>query len=218
MTGKSFQITQIELQKKNKDRVNIFLDGHFAFGLAREVVFKYHLHEGDSISEDLIKNVLIMEEKTKAKEKALNLLSYRARSVDEVKTKLKQRGFSEEVIEFVVKDLLDVGLLNDKTFAALYIGSRMAQKPMGKRLLRRELMLKGIDEEIIEQAIAAEYQDLSEEEIACQLIHNRIPQDQGADFIKKKKKITDFLFRRGFDWEVINTVIRKVLDHKVEKY
>lgn len=210
MTRKCFRISQIEPQKKNKNRVNVYLDGKFGFGLSREVLLKYPLHEGDTIHEDLIRDVLISEEKAIAKGKALRFLSYRARSVAEVRKKLNQGGFTEQVIEPIIEDFLRVGLLNDEHFASLYVESRMSQKPMGRRLLKQELLFKGIQEDIVEHAIESGYRELRDEEIARNLIRKRIMQYQNMESLKKKKKLTDFLQRRGFDWEVINTVIREL--------
>ena len=202
----TYQITQIEEQKHRKDRLNIYLDGAFAFGLDSEVVIRHHLHEGDELTERLIDDILLAEEKTRAKEKALSYLNYRARSIEELKRKLEEKQFSNRVIQRVIGDLIRVGLLDDKRFAATYVHSRMIQKPMGKRLLRQELLSKGIDEEMADEAVDEAYGSRSEAEVARGLIRKRLRglSPEKKDPEKQRKRLSDFLFRRGFNWEVIN--------------
>lgn len=207
------RITQIESQKRREDRVNIYLDGTFAFGLDKEVALKYQLHEGDELTESMIDDVLLAEERTRAKQKALALLSYRARSVNELRKKLKEKDFSERTINRVIEDFLRVGLLDDTKFASDFVHSKMAQKPMGKRLLRQELFSKGVDEETTEKAIAEVYGDRSEIEVARELTRKRVKRYGGSEeeAKKKKRRLSDFLLRRGFDWEVITTMLQEEL-------
>ena len=207
----TYRITKIEVQKNRKDRVNVFLDDGFAFGLDQEVVLRHHLHEGDALSESLIGNILLAEEKARAKEKALSYLGYRARSAEELKKKLLKKGFSDKTIQAIVDDFRRVGLLDDRQFAETYVHSRMIQKPMGKRLLRKELLSKGIDEEMIDRAIEEAYGNRCETEVAKDLIQKKLQSTHSKEKESKiqKKKLTDFLLRRGFDWEVISEVFQE---------
>ncbi len=201
-------ITAIEPQKNRKDRMNIYLDGDFAFGLNQEVVLKHNLHPGDEIEERVIDEVLLAEERARAKEKALFLLSYRPRSIKELKERLKEKGFSERTVKKVIEDFIRVGLLDDRKFVSDYVHSKMIQKPMGKRMLREELFSKGIDEETAERAIDEVYSERSEVDVARDLVHRRAKRYRD-DGVKLKKKLSDFLRRRGFDWDVINTVLQE---------
>jgi len=191
--------------------MNIYLDGTFAFGLDQEVVIRHHLHEGDELSETLIDNILLVEERTRAKEKALSFLNYRARSKAELKKKLQEKNFSERTIQRVIDDLIRVGLLDDKQFAALYIHSRMVQKPMSKRLLRQDLLFKGIDEDMATEAIEAGYGPRSETEVAGDLVRRRMQSSSAPerDEKKRRRRLSDFLKRRGFSWDVISEVLRE---------
>jgi regulatory protein len=206
-------ITQIETQKKNTGRFNIYLDGAFAFGLEEEVVLRHHLHKGDRLKASTIDEILLVEEKTRAKEKALAYLSYRMRSVEELRKKLNEKGFAGRTIEPVIEDLLRVGLLNDQQFASAYVRSRMIQKPMSKRLLLRELFARGIENTIAEETVEKEYGNHSEFEVAIELVRKkgeRLCSDR-IESRKIKKRISDFLARRGFNWDVIGEVIRELL-------
>lgn len=207
----TYRITQIEPQKKNEGRVNVYLDGAFAFGLDEEVVLRHHLHEDDEITEHMIDDILLAEERTRAKEKALRLLSYRSRSVEELKKRLRERNFSERTVDRVIQDFLRVGLLDDKKFASSYVHSRMTQRPIGKRLLKRELLDKGIAHELAEEAVEEVYGVRSELEVATDLIQSRIRHYKGEEKKKAQKKLSDFLLRRGFNWDVITTVLQEGL-------
>jgi regulatory protein len=210
LTEAMYRITQIEPQKKDENRVNVYLDGAFAFGLKREILLTHHLHEGDKISNRLIDEVLLSEEKSRAKEKALSLLSYHARSIEELKKKLLEKDFSERAVNHVIEDFCRVGLLNDKMFASDYSHSRMMQRPIGKRLLKQELVMKGISEEIAEKSVEEEYEKQTEEEVAESLIRKRLKRYGGEDPQKVRKKLSEFLFRRGFNWDVISSVLSEV--------
>ncbi len=215
MTEVTYHITQIEPQKKHANRVNVYLDGAFAFGLKNEILLRHHLHEGDTISDQLIDEVLLSEEKARAKEKALSLLSYRARSIEELKKKLIEKAFSERTVNRVIEDFCRVGLLNDRTFASDYAHSRMIQRPVGKRLLKQELLTKGISEEIAEKSVEEVYEKQTEEEVAESLIQKRMKRYSGENPQKVRKKLSEFLFRRGFNWDVISAVLSRVEIHSV---
>jgi regulatory protein len=209
MDEATFQITQIEPQKGHPNRVSIYLDGSFAFGLDREVVIKNHLHEGDKVTEDKIQNVLLGEEKRRAKEKALALLSYRARSIKELRDRLLKKGFSETTVSSVINDFIRAGLLDDNQFAMLFARNRMVHKPVSKRLLQFELQRKGIKEETAYSAVEGAYEDQTEILVARELV---VKKTQGHQPVnpKLKKKVSDFLVRRGFGWDVISEVISEI--------
>ncbi len=211
MSSPQFKITRIEPQQKAENRFNVYLDGAFAFGLEGEVLIRHHLHEGDAIAESMIDDVLLSEERSRAKKKALALLSHAARSAVEIRRRLLEAGFSERTAERVVGDFVRVGLLDDKAFALSYARSRLLQRAMGKRLLRMELQQKGIDEASAEAAVDEAYGPASETDLAKRLVEKRkssLPQDNKR---KMKQKLSDMLFRRGFEWDVISAVVQDAL-------
>ena len=91
-------ITKIESQR-NEERVNIYLDGEFAFGLIKEIQYKYDLSEGMNIDKEYIDKVLMEEEQSRANNCALRFLEYRQRSEKEIIDKLKEKGFEDKLIE-----------------------------------------------------------------------------------------------------------------------
>ena len=132
-------ITQIVIQKKRKNRCSIFLDEEFGFGLHQDVVFQFGLKKGDALTEKQIEEILFAEDKKIAKERALIFLSHRDRSEKEMRSKLKQVGFKENIINLVVEDLKKLNLIDDEKFALLYAKSKLITRPMGEYLLKQEL-------------------------------------------------------------------------------
>ena len=210
MEENTYRITQIETQKKNDARVSIFLDGRFAFGLNREVLVKHPLYEGEKLTDSQIDDVLLKEERVKAKEKTLKFLSYRAHSIFEIKKKLSDREISDRTIDHVIKDFTRVGLLNDAQFAEGYTRSRLISRPMGRRLIEQELKKKGIHELLIQSTLDDAFTEKSELDMAILLAEKRMDRYQGQAVIKGKKKVADFLGRRGFAWDVIYEVINSL--------
>lgn len=184
----------------------------FAFGLDDETLFKLGLRVGDRLTDEEIGKILQTENKRKAKEAALNLLSYRARSEKEISQKLKGKGYSQAIIEDVITDLRRVNLLEDYEFACGWIRDRLKNRPRGVALLRQELIRKGIEKEIIEKALEEFYPEDEEVKIASELIRKRGKRYRELDRKIARKRMTDFLLRRGFSYEVVKVVLGKFMD------
>lgn len=201
------KITSIEIQQKRKDRFSVFLDEEFAFGIHRETLLKSGIAKGDLLSEKQVAEIQKLENRRAAKEKGLRLLAARPRSAKELRDRLKQAGFETDVIENVLEEFDRLGLVNDAEFAKMYARSQMIAKPMGEFLLRRELKQKGIGEAAIEDAVAEAYSESSEREVALDLAKRRKKRYQNLDEQKAKKRVADFLQRRGFGWDIVGDII-----------
>lgn len=203
----SKKVTKIETQKKRRNRYSIFLDGEFAFGLDQEVVYKTGVKEGDCLSDADIHNLLLLEERKTAKDSALRLLAHRDRSEKEIQDKLKQLNYLKETIDWVLSELKQMKLLDDAQFAHTFVKTKMINKPMGEYLLRRELQQKGIGEESIALAIEAAFQDRDQVTIAKELAEKQLQKYRNLDEKKIKKRLFDFLMRRGFSWDIIQEIV-----------
>jgi len=201
------QITDIKPQK-SKSRVNVFLDGSFAFGLDKEVALEYQLSEGEKLTEAQIEKILYDENKKRAKTKVLAYLNYRARSIKEIREKLGEKHIPQDIIDEVVEDFTRVGLLDDENFAAAFVRSRMVKKKVSKRYLLMELKDKGIPEEKAKVIIDDNYGEQSEYQVAHQLLRKKLGKKNLSDS-KVKKRVTDFLHRRGFNWELIWDLVKQ---------
>ena len=166
-------VTRIETQKRNPKRKSIYLNHKFALGLDEETLFKHGLRVGDHLTDQEIEEIAQTEQKGKAKEAALNLLSYRARSEEEISQKLRKKGFDHGNVEQVIADLKRVNLLDDYEFACQWIKDRLKNRPRGLTLLKQELIKKGIEKEIIKKALDECYPEDGEVNRAAALIRNR---------------------------------------------
>jgi len=200
-------ITDIKLQEKRKDRFSVFLDDEFAFGLHQDVLLKSGIAKGDTLTQEKIDAILKMELTRAAKEKAMRLLAHRARSKKELGDRLRRAGFADELIEATIADMKRLGLVNDAEFALMFARNRMITKPVGEFLLRRELQQKGIGEADIVKAVAEAYKDKSEYLFAKELAAKNKKKQIKLDEAKARKRVSDFLMRRGFHWDLVNDVL-----------
>ncbi|MBN1481871.1 hypothetical protein EH223_05970 [candidate division KSB1 bacterium] len=204
---KTRTITDITPQEKRKDRFSIFLDGEFAFGLHQDVLLKSGIARGDELAEQHIETILQLEQQRAAKEKAYRLLAVRPRSKKELSDRLKLAGFNQNDINWVLDELVRLKLLNDTEFALMFAKNRMITKPCGPLLLRQELTQKGISPRDIAHAIHEVYSEKSEYVIAREAAIKNKKKQVRLDEDKAKKRVTDFLMRRGFNWDIVNDIV-----------
>ena len=201
------KVTDIQVQVKRNNRYSVFLDDEFAFGLDQDVLIKSGIARGDELSDEQINNILELEEKKKAKDKAFRLLAVRARSKKELYDRLHQAKFSEKIIEWVVLELQRLQLLNDSEFAILFARNRMVTKPVGQFLLKQELKAKGLSEEDIQKGVRAAYLEIPEAKVARQVAVKAKRKYRNLEEVKARQKTNNFLLRRGFSWDIVNDIM-----------
>jgi len=204
-------ITRLEAQKRNPRRVSVFLDGAFALGMDAQLAMELGLRKGRTLDRGELERITRAEEKSRAKHYSLDFLGYRARSIWEVRDRLARRGHAEAIIEEVIGELRREGLLDDEDFARRWARDRMKTKPLGERLLRRELRLKHVDDEIIDRVAADTYRDLSTEQLAGELLRSREGRYRHLDAGTARRRMADFLLRRGFDRQAVREAVDQVL-------
>lgn len=197
------KITAIEPQK-NRNRVNIHLDGEFAFGLAR--ITAAWLKVGDVLTEKKINELKNKDESERALQQALLFLSYRARSEKEIKQNLLKHEYSENIVERTIERLRESKLANDNQFAKTWVENRNTFRPRSKRVLTMELRQKGLDEETVKTAVAA----VNENSLAYESAKKRANRFQRLERSEFRKKLSDYLARRGFPYSVVSSVVTQV--------
>jgi len=212
MMGQGGTITGIEAQKQHPHRRSIFVDGVFRLGIDAEVVIKSGLQVGQILDDGDIEGLLLGEEEKKAREYALNLLSFHDRSCQEISDRLRQKGFEAETGQRVVAALVQAGLLDDARLAHQWGAERLNNRPMGARLLAAELRRKGITREAIEHTIENLYAEDSERSLAVRALAGRHDRYRTLERPVAFKRMADFLLRRGFSWEVAEEAIREFLE------
>ncbi len=140
---------------------------------------------------------------------ALRFLKIRPRSIAEMKEKLKVKGFSSAEIESTVVDLMASGLLDDRAFTKNWINYRLA-RPFGFRRIIQELKDKGIGQEMIRQAMAGLKGHYDPENVALELAQRRWERLPAVDPEKNRRKVLDFLLRRGFEEDIVMKVLKRL--------
>ncbi len=204
------RITRIEPQKRNRARRSIWLDGSYSFSLSQGALLQAGLRVGDEVSDVEVERLVSLDQREKAREIAFRYLSYRPRTVKEIADKLKGKGMPAETIAAVIEDLKGLKLLDDRAFARSWIAERLAHRPGGKRLLHRELRQKGVDVELIEEAIDELYPQ--ELEVARELLRKRIARFRGLEPQKLKTRVWGLLLRRGFSSQTAQECMEEFLN------
>jgi len=150
---------------------------------------------------------------TRALNMALNYLSYQARTIQEMQKYIKNKGFSEDIVEKIIEILLDKNYLNDKEFARLFVETRIKIKPKSKFAFEYELRKKGINPCDIEVLLKT-YDD---QDLALRAVKPKIKIWQNLDTDKFKKKMMNFLQYRGFNYNICLSTLNLFLESKVSK-
>lgn len=201
------QITSIQVQKKRKDRYNIFVDGEFRFGLDEGVVARLGLYEKKEVTEKEIEEIEKEEVIAKAFNAAANFLKTRERSQKEIRDKLKTKEYSPSVIEKVLEKLERLDIVNDTRFAEMFVRDRMKLKPEGKKVLLLELKVKGIDDKIIEEVLTYYIDEASEIEMARRVLKKVEKRYEGLEERIRRDKIVKYLLGKGFTYSIIEKML-----------
>lgn len=197
------KITALEVQKRNPNRVNVYLDGEYAFGLARIVAA--WLRVNSELDDEKIKQLQAEDTRERAIQQALIFLSYRARSESEIRQNLRKHEIPEEIIESTLERLRRDGLANDPDFAKAWVENRSEFRPRSRRMLAMELRQKGIDEE----STSAALEHIDEDALAYDAARKRAPRFKELDWNDYRKKLSAFLARKGFSYSVIAPVVTR---------
>lgn len=202
------KITAISPQQRDDARMNIEIEGAFAFGLHADIVLGHYLSVGDELSAEKIEGLLREDEVKKAITAALNLISFRPRASGELQRKLREKGYTPEAGEAAVKRMLDLGYLNDADFAERWIENRQEHKPRSRKMLQQELMQKGVDRELIREAL--DETEIDEFSDALELARKKAGSMSGLDQATRHRRLSGFLGRRGYGFDVIRKVLEEI--------
>lgn len=190
------KITAIEQQKRNKERVSIFLDGEFAFGLAYETAAG--LRVGQELSEEAVAQLQDQETVVQARQSAFRFISFRPRSIAEVRRNLLGKQYDEALVEAILNDLVAREYLDDETFAAYWVEQRESFKPRSRVALRHELYEKGVPRAIIDKVV----QDVDEDDAAIKAAARRAYRWFTLGEDEFTEKLIAYLRRRGFNYRI----------------
>lgn len=209
-------ITKITAQKQNKERFNVFLDKglgeEFGFSVDQDVLISFQLSKGKKLEDETIDQILYEDQGKKAYHLALNYLSYRMRTVKEVKDYLEKKDIHEKIIASIIEKLKSYQFIDDKEFAKAFVRSRMNSGSKGPSMIKQELRTKGVPVNDLESALKhySKEEQIKHAKKWIQKQRNKKIRESEQMFIQK---VTKQLLSKGFPFEIIEISIQ---EEKVE--
>jgi regulatory protein len=202
-------ITKIEAQKKNKDRVNIYMNDEFAFACGAELIYIHNITRGRSIEKAELQDIINEDNYIKGKNSALHFLERSFKSHKQVVDKLIAKEFDIKTIDRVMEFLKQYDFIDDKRFVELFIKEKI--RTSGKNKIKFSLLKKGLPEELIKDELN-KITNEQQLEIALKLAEKkiRILSKSEKDIRKLYKKTADYLVRNGYDFGLVNEILGKI--------
>jgi regulatory protein len=218
-------ITRIEPLRPRGLRVLVHLDDGEPFEVTLEALELSRLGVGDPLPPDARRHLLEADANVRVREAALSLLSHRARTRRELKTKLRQKGFGVERIDACLDRLEQRGLLDDEAVAAAFVRDRLRHRPRGKARLVSELRAKGVDAGTAHETIDQVFEDegASDVELASESAEGWIRR-QGVALVaalagpggperdKARRRLHGYLSRRGFRGDALTAAMERATE------
>ena len=204
---KKRKVVDIQVQKRRKNRRNIYLDDGSVFGISEDVFISIPIHIGDTISDQVFNDILESDSKSKIYNSAISLLSYRMRSKSELNDRLIRKNYNEDGIMDVINNLELKGYLDDEKFAYAFAKEKVKNKLIGPIALKFEMSSHKLDVELIDKTISSIYDMFPQKMIINRLITKWKVKDIIGKDPKIKSKIINRLKNKGFYWDDIQSAI-----------
>lgn len=203
-------ITKIEIGKRNKERVNIYIDDEFAFSLSAEIVYKENLAPKQVIDVEKLTRLAREDEFMKCKSSALKIVERSYRTEKEIFNKLITKEYSKESINRTIEFLREYNLINDRNYVKMYVKDKL--KSQGKNKIKYNLKRKGIsDELIIEELSKIDDEDSKNGAIIlAQKKYNELKRRE-SDQYKLSQKLYRFLISKGYNYDLASDVMKEVV-------
>jgi regulatory protein len=196
-------ITSIK-QQKNKNRVNVYLDDKFGFGIDLDNFVLLHLKVDQELTEREIEEIVKKAEFQKTYDKLLRFVMVRPRSMKEITDYFIRKKVHQSLHEKLLGKLKHLELVDDEKFARWWVEQRQALRPKPKRILIQELRLKGVDKEIIEEILSKE--EIDEEKMARNLLEKKAYKWKNLPAREARQKMSQYLAGKGFSWDIVGKV------------
>lgn len=203
------RVTSIEFQQKNKDRVNLYVDGKYLISMYTEMVYKYNISLDSEIDREKLTEIIKADDYEKAKNKALNYISRLERSEKKVRERLEGE-FDQEIIERVIEFLKKYSFIDDRRYANRLATNAIKYKRIGRNRIKRDLYIKGLDTPMIEKTIS-EINGDEELENAIYLAEKKLSKIKSDNKMLIRTKLYQHLSYKGFSYDTINSAINHLL-------
>ena len=203
---KNSKVVKINRSSKYSDRIVITFENKSVLRVPEDAFILHPILVGDFLSQKDIKKYDKKMRLQEARDAAYKLLSYRMRSTGEMRNRLDKKSFLPDEIDITIEQLKKLNYLNDNEFVKTFAKEKVKLKMIGPRLLRSELFKYYIEPSLIDQAI----NEIYETNDVYLLIEKHLEKKgvSRGDIVdnSKKKKLSDYLIRKGFSWVQINEV------------
>lgn len=199
-------VTEIKPQKRDETKYNIFIDGVYTFALPMQDILYFKLKEGEEVPEETVAYIRRNLIYIKAQDAALHYIGYKMRTTQEVRRKLQEKEYTEDVIDEVMEFLEKYGYVNDREYCEKYICERLRLRPKSGYALKIELRQKGVAAGIIEEALSETQIDEARDALGwLEKKAREWPPDE-----REKKRLQGFLLRKGYSYDVIREAFRRM--------
>ena len=193
--------------------MNLYADGEFLLGVAADTLIRFGLRKGDEITPATVRAIERAEELLGAKTAAMRLLGVRPRTVREIRDALREKEFADDVAAETISALSASGLLDDAAFARAYIRNTLALRPAGRILLKRKLLLLGVDRALADEAVGEILRGIDQAEAAKRAAEKFLARKRRrpAEERRLAGQLVEFLLRRGYPWEIAREASRRAM-------
>jgi regulatory protein len=210
------QITSLQAQATQAERINIFIDGKFLLAASALTVLQMGLQVGQELSETQLEQLRHEEALQQALKHALNYLSLRPRSRQEVRNYLHRKNTPPALIDPIMERLDRLDLVNDRAFAAFWLEAREQFRPKGSYALKNELCMKGVQRDLVDELVDEERDEERALHAARKKAQSLLHQP-AIDYATFYRRLGSFLQRRGFGYDVVTRTVKQLweeLKHK----
>lgn len=204
------KITKIEVQKRNKERVNLFLDDEYAFSISTELVYKEGLKVNLIVDIEKLKDLAEKEEMIRCKNSAIRIIERNHKTEKEIRNKLIEKGYNENTINNAIDFLKRYNFLNDNTYTKMYVRDKLNSQ--GSNKIKYALMKKGISREMIEEELENIDKD-DEKKVAMELAKKKLTSIKKSENDKYKisGKLYRFLISKGYNYDIVKETVKDVM-------
>ena len=204
------KITKIEIQKRNKERVNLFLDDEYAFSLSTELVYKEALKVNEEVDSKKLGVLAEREGLIRCKDSALRIIERSYKTEKEVRDKLSLKGYEDNAINKSIEFLKEYNFINDIKYTKAFIKDKLNSS--GSNKIKYTLIQKGISKELIEEELSNLNED-NEKKVAIDLAKKKfmIIKKRENDNYKISGKLYRYLLSKGYGYDIVNEVVKEVM-------
>lgn len=206
-------ITNIEEQKRNKERVNVYIDNDYAFSLSKEILLKEKINIKDTVDKEKLLKLSVEDNYSKCKNTSLRIIERSYKTEKELRDSLLTKGYDELSINRTVEFLKEYNFINDEQYTKMYIKDKL--KNQGKNKIKYSLIRKGISSDILENELS-EVDNSLEDETAYNLGYKKYLtlKKKEDDKYKLSQKLYRFLMSKGYNYDIVSKTIKRITEEE----